>query len=50
MPVPIRLQDFIAWPGGPLMPEHPPWQICADAAALVRAAIPAFAQLSVIVE
>jgi UDP-N-acetylglucosamine diphosphorylase / glucose-1-phosphate thymidylyltransferase / UDP-N-acetylgalactosamine diphosphorylase / glucosamine-1-phosphate N-acetyltransferase / galactosamine-1-phosphate N-acetyltransferase len=37
----IRLQDFIAWPAGPLMPEHPPWQICADVAALVHAAIPA---------
>jgi UDP-N-acetylglucosamine diphosphorylase / glucose-1-phosphate thymidylyltransferase / UDP-N-acetylgalactosamine diphosphorylase / glucosamine-1-phosphate N-acetyltransferase / galactosamine-1-phosphate N-acetyltransferase len=37
----IRLQDLIAWPGGPLIAEDPPWQICADAAALVRTAIPA---------
>ncbi len=37
--VSIRLLDFIAWPVEPLMPERPPWTICADAAALVRAAI-----------
>jgi UDP-N-acetylglucosamine diphosphorylase / glucose-1-phosphate thymidylyltransferase / UDP-N-acetylgalactosamine diphosphorylase / glucosamine-1-phosphate N-acetyltransferase / galactosamine-1-phosphate N-acetyltransferase len=41
MSLPIRLQDLIAWPGGPPIAEDPPWQICADAAALVRAAIPA---------
>ena len=39
MSLPIRLQDLIVWPGGPPIAEDPPWQICSNAARLVRAAI-----------
>jgi UDP-N-acetylglucosamine diphosphorylase / glucose-1-phosphate thymidylyltransferase / UDP-N-acetylgalactosamine diphosphorylase / glucosamine-1-phosphate N-acetyltransferase / galactosamine-1-phosphate N-acetyltransferase len=39
MPLPIRLQDFIAWPAVLPIAEEPPWQTCSNAAQLVRAAI-----------
>ena len=35
----IRIQDFVAWPGGPAIADELPWETCANVAALVRTAI-----------
>lgn len=39
MAVALRLEDFVSLADGPAVADRPPWQICAEAAALVRAAI-----------